>query len=513
MVGPNSAQVVLGQRQLLGGGAQVRREHVLVGGVDDGGLDGPAEQRLRVGDEVGVERVVAGDEHAEGVAVTSAGPADLLPQRGAGAGEPRHHHRVEPADVDAQLERVGRGQPDQLAGAQGPLDRAALLGQVAAAVGRDLAGQRRVDLGEQLGGGEGDLLGPAPRPDERQRADPLDHQVGQQVGGLGRRGAPHRGAVLAGAGRERRLPERDGDLAAGRAVVDDRDEVEAGEPVGVDLRLGDRGRGEHERRVGAVRRAHAPQPAQHLGHVGPEHAPVVVALVDHDVAQRPEELRPAVVGGQQGAVQHVGVGQHVLGVVARPVPLLARAVAVVGGDPQVEPQRLQAGQLVLGERLGRAEVEGGGAPLLARPAGGADVGQRRQLVAQRLARGRAGRHHDVAAGVRRLGGLDLVPPRGAHAAGLERRPDVVGHPGRPRRLDRRPRRQHLEVGQPVLAAGHRRRGARPRRASRRGRRSRCVHASILPSGADIGRGPGPRAFATPVPRTAYYFHERRDGVV
>ena len=43
--------------------------------------------------------------------------------------------------------------------AQRPLERAPLLGQVAAAVGRDPAGQRRVDLGEQLGGGDRDLLG------------------------------------------------------------------------------------------------------------------------------------------------------------------------------------------------------------------------------------------------------------------------------------------------------------------------------------------------------------------
>ena len=68
------------------------------------------------------------------------------------------------------------------------------------------------------------------------------------------------------------------------------------------------------------------------------------------------------------------------------------------------PSAVEAGELVLGQRLGRAEVERGGPALPARPAGGADVGQRRQLVAQRLARRRAGRQHDVPAGVRRLRG-------------------------------------------------------------------------------------------------------------
>jgi hypothetical protein len=51
--------------------------------------------------------------------------------------------------------------------------------------------------------------------------------------------------------------------------------------------------------VGAVERADAAQPAEHVGDVGAEHAAVVVALVDDDVAQGTEEGRPPAVGGQQ----------------------------------------------------------------------------------------------------------------------------------------------------------------------------------------------------------------------
>ena len=348
--------------------------------------------------------------------------------------------------------------------------------------------QGRVDLGEQVGGGQRDLLGPAARPDERQRADALDHQVGEQVGRLGGGGAAHGRAVLAGARGERRLPEGDGDLAARRGVVGDRHDVEAGEPAGVHLGLGDGGGGEHERRVGAVRRADPPQPAQHLGDVGAEHAAVVVALVDDDVLQRAEELRPPVVRGQQRAVQHVGVGQDVLGVVARPVALLARAVAVVGREPHVEPQRLQPGQLVLGERLGRGEVEdrrrraGRAAPRAPRIAASGG-----QLVGQRLARRRAGRDDDVPSGVGGLGRLGLVAPRGAAGRGrrtprARRRAPTSGQGA----VDRRPRRQHLDVGQPVLAAGHRRRAGRPRGARTErtaiGADDRCAHVSSLPKG-------------------------------
>ena len=179
----------------------MRAQHVGVVGVEDRRLDRRAEQRLGVGDEVGVERVVAGDQHAEGVLRAAAGPPDLLPERRPGAGEAGDQHRVEAADVDAELEGVGGGQADQVAPAQRGLERAALLGEVAAAVGRDPAGQRRVDLGEQLGRGRRHLLGAAARADERERAHVLGDQVGEQVGDLGRRGPAHRRAVLAGVAR------------------------------------------------------------------------------------------------------------------------------------------------------------------------------------------------------------------------------------------------------------------------------------------------------------------------
>ena len=74
--------------------------------------------------------------------------------------------------------------------------------------------------------------------------------------------------------------------------------------------------------------------------------------------------------GQQRVVEHVGVGEDVLGVVAGPLALVAAAVAVVGGDPDVEPEGGEPGQLVLGQRLGRREVEGRGAALTPGPATG-----------------------------------------------------------------------------------------------------------------------------------------------
>ncbi len=132
--GPEQCEVVLTQRQLLGRGAQVRSEHVGVGGVEDGLLDRLVEQGLRVGDQIGVERVVTGDQHSEGVAGVASCPAHLLPPGRAGAREAGDEHRIEPRHVDPQLEGVGRGQPEQPAVAQRLLDLATFLGEVAAAI-------------------------------------------------------------------------------------------------------------------------------------------------------------------------------------------------------------------------------------------------------------------------------------------------------------------------------------------------------------------------------------------
>ena len=94
------------------------------------------------------------------------------------------------------------------------------------------------------------------------------------------------------------------------------------------------------------------------------------------------------------------------------------------------PSAGEGGQLVVGERLGRREVEHAGAALAAaRRASRADRGQRGQLVGQRLARRRAGGEHDVAARRarrrrRRPGAATAArPPRAANAvADVGRRP-------------------------------------------------------------------------------------------
>ena len=309
--------------------------------------------------QVGVEGVVAGNQDAERVLGSAAGAPQLLPHRGTGAGEAGHQHRVEAADVDAELEGVGRGKTDDLAGAQGRLECTPLLREVAPAVRGDPAGQQRVDLGEQGSGGQRHVFDAAPGPDEGQRVHVFRDQVGEQVSGLGGGGAAGRCVVLAGVRREGRLPQRHRDLASWRTVTGHGQHVQAGEPARRQLGLGHGGGGQDERGGGAVGGAQPTQPTYDVGDMGAEDAAVVVTLVDHDVLQRAQEPGPALVAGEERTVQHVGVGEDVLSMVARPVALLVAAVAVVGGDPYVETERTDRGHLVVGQGLRRGEVEDG----------------------------------------------------------------------------------------------------------------------------------------------------------
>ena len=103
--------------------------------VEDRCLDGPFQEVFGVAAEELVERVLAGDVDRQAPAA-AAGAAPHLAQRGDGPGEGDDDGRVELADVDAELQRVGRDHRAQLPADEAALELAALLGGVAGAVGR-----------------------------------------------------------------------------------------------------------------------------------------------------------------------------------------------------------------------------------------------------------------------------------------------------------------------------------------------------------------------------------------
>ena len=93
---------------------------------------------------------------------------------------------VEVADVDAQLERVGGHDRQQLALGQPALELAPLRGRVAGAVGGDPLGQVvAAGVLQALAGEALDQLHAAARLQEADGAHVVLHQVGQQVGRLG----------------------------------------------------------------------------------------------------------------------------------------------------------------------------------------------------------------------------------------------------------------------------------------------------------------------------------------
>ena len=423
----------LGQGRLGGSCAQVRGQHPRVRGVDDCGLD-LGEDVLGVAHQVGVERVLRGDEHRHARPTGPPRAADLLPQGGARAGPPGGDCGVEAGDVEPELQGGCGGQRAHPPAADGGLQGAALLGQVPAPVCADPPGQGGAPRGEPVADLRCHGLGAGPGADEGEKPSALFDEARSEPGGLRARRAPdHRGpedAVAVGEG-----PRGGGTRI--RPVVD-----EAALPQGQVVRPGggavarDGGggaprhgrahqggvahrRGEHDdARVRAQTVAGAQQAPDHQGDVGAGDAPPVVELVDDDVAQAGQHPRPPAVRGQYHVVQVVGVGEQRVGVGARPLLRLAGGVAVArGGVGQARTalhEGLQRGGLVRGQGLGGGQVDGGGAPVdggdPGRGSHARQVGQEGGPRGQGFARARSRRHDHVGARGRGVHGLALVRP-------------------------------------------------------------------------------------------------------
>ena len=386
--GPAEQGEIVGGQVPLGGGArQVRTEHVRVGRVGDGGLHGPAEDRLRMVHEVGVQRVVAGDEDHQrprGPLRRRARPAPpaATPRRACRGSRParRRPARRCPRPVRARWSTpppAARRSPAR-APAPGAPPAGSRRGRPATC--RPSSGCR---FGQPSLGGQRRRLRAVPGPDEGQGAGARRDQVGHHPGRLGRRRPPHRRPVLA-LGVRNRAGSHSTKSAPGRGAPSSVT-ARTGRPINrsaADRRVGD-GRGrQHEHRIRPVHPGQPDQPAQHQRDVRPEDPAVGVALVDDDVPQPAQQSRPASVPGQQPAVQHVRVRQHPVTRARAPSPAPHRRCR-----RRTAPPASQAAPVTPARPAGppRApwsarQVQRRGARL------GEQRGQHGELVGQRLAR-------------------------------------------------------------------------------------------------------------------------------
>ena len=176
---------------------------------------------------------------------------------------------------------------------------------------------------------------------------PGAHEAREQLGGLDVGRAARAGVLV----EQRPLPAREHALGARRTVVVDLLDRQAAQLARERAGIADRRAREAERRVRAVVLADAAQPAQHVRDVTAEDAALRVQLVDHDVAEPHHERRPALMRRQDPDVQHVGVREHDVGVLARPRAVVGVGVAVEGDGAQA---RARATSAARGAGRGRA---------------------------------------------------------------------------------------------------------------------------------------------------------------
>ncbi len=233
------------------------------------------------------------------------GAAHLLPGRGDRPRIADADRRVEAANVDAELERVGGHHPPYPTVAQAALDLLALVRQVAAAVAADrvrVAGRRRERLA-QVGGQH---LDRGARLRERDRLHAAgDQPLRHALAGQQRRAAD--AELLVG---DRRVDDEDVPAPGRRAVVVHQLDGCFDDALSQVARVGDGRAGADEDRVRPVVVRDATQAPDHVGHMAAEQAAVGVQLVDDDELQVLEQLEPLGVVGEDRGVEHVRVRDH-----------------------------------------------------------------------------------------------------------------------------------------------------------------------------------------------------------
>ena len=194
--------------QLRRSRGQMGRQHVRIVRVEHRRLDRGAEDHLRMGEEVGVERVVGRNEDRQRLLPRPTCPPGLLPQAGPATRPSGDQHRVESTDVDAELESIRRGRSQEVALAQVPLQAAPVLGQISPAIGSHSIGNLGSPVPQAISRPRGQCLHPRTAAREGHGLGVASNEISEEIGSLGRR----RDAVSVD---RRRLPQGEAQRPAG----------------------------------------------------------------------------------------------------------------------------------------------------------------------------------------------------------------------------------------------------------------------------------------------------------
>jgi len=125
------------ERQLGRGAGQMLGQDHRVIGVEPRMLRAALQHVFGVGDQILVDGVGRCHQHSDRHALPAARASHLLAGAGDCAGIASQHSRIELADIDAQLQRIGRHDGSHGALAQPALDLASLRWEIAAAITAD----------------------------------------------------------------------------------------------------------------------------------------------------------------------------------------------------------------------------------------------------------------------------------------------------------------------------------------------------------------------------------------
>ena len=180
------------------------------------------------------------------------------------------------------------------------------------------------------------------------------------------------------------------------------------------LGVGNRSGTADKYRVGAIEAADPLQTPEHIGEVATEHPSVDVQLVHHHVSQVGKELLPLGVVGQDAGVEHVGVGDHYVALLADGLTRVIRRVSVIGEGFDVglelADEAMHLVHLVLGQGLGGKEIDCPGLGFFQ------DLLEHRDVVAQSLAARRWCHEDHVPAVTYKVDGMGLMAVELGNAA-------------------------------------------------------------------------------------------------